>query len=141
MGTPMKTTPAIVTFWDFIKKEIRTAERPHKQIVRRLEQIAWRAFVLGRNFERNKSPIKISLSDRTSEKSLRRLQVTLPWTIKYSRDFRLNPQSHKDFTHALIHAQKALGMLAAMVDEIDHDRDAPLLRNMLRSIKNMWQTW
>jgi hypothetical protein len=59
-------------------------------------------------------------------RSLRHLQTTLPWTIKYSTDFRANPQSHKDFAHALLHVQKAAGKLAAMVDDIDHNRDVAL---------------
>ncbi len=50
------------------------------------------------------------------------LQMNLPWTIKYSRDYRANPQSHKDFSHAILHAQKALGKLAAMADNLDHRR-------------------
>jgi hypothetical protein len=58
--------------------------------------------------------------------TLREIQTRLPWTIKYSRDFRANPQPHKDFAHAVVHAQKALGKLAALVDDMDHDRDAAL---------------
>lgn len=57
---------------------------------------------------------------------LKTLQVRLPWTIKYSGDFRANPQSHKDFAHALLHVTKASGMLAMFVDKMDHDRDAAL---------------
>lgn len=69
-----------------------------------------------------------SVSDETS---LRQLQVSLPWTIRYSRDFRANPQSHKNFAHALVHVHKAAGKLAALVDDMDHDRevaDDPTLR-------------
>lgn len=55
--------------------------------------------------------------------NLRKLQTRLPWTVRYSRDFRANPQSHKDFAHSLVHVQKALGYLAALVDDMDHDRD------------------
>ena len=54
---------------------------------------------------------------------LRKLQLNLPWTIRYSRDFRANPQPHKDFAHAVLHAQKALGRLAELIDHMDHDRD------------------
>ncbi len=64
-------------------------------------------------------------------KTIRELQTTLPWTIRYSRDFRANPQSHKDFAHAMVHAAKAVGKLMALVDDMDHDRDvadAPALR-------------
>lgn len=66
-----------------------------------------------------------------SNRTVRELQVSLPWTIRYSRDFRANPQPHKDFTHALIHVGKALGKLLALADDMDHDRavaDDPTLR-------------
>lgn len=59
-------------------------------------------------------------------KSLRELQLRLPWTIKYSRDFRANPQTHKDFGHAVVHATKAIGRLASLVDDMDHDMDVAL---------------
>ena len=58
--------------------------------------------------------------------TLQDLQVSLPWTIKYSRDFRSNPQPHKDFTHAIVHVGKALGKLFAFADDMDHDRDVAL---------------
>lgn len=54
--------------------------------------------------------------------SLRELQTVLPWTVRYSRDFRANPQPHKDFAHAVVHVTKALGNLAAFVNGMDHDR-------------------
>jgi hypothetical protein len=63
--------------------------------------------------------------------SIRDLQTNLPWTIHYSRDFRGNPQPHKDFTHALLHVCKALGKLQGLADDMDHDRataDDPTLR-------------
>lgn len=63
--------------------------------------------------------------------SLREIQTNLPWTIRYSRDFRANPQPHKDFAHALVHVVKATGKLMALVDDMDHDRevaDDPRLR-------------
>ena len=68
----------------------------------------------------------------SSEISLREMQTTLPWTIRYSRDFRANPQTHKDFAHALVHVIKATGKLSALVDDMDHDReiaDDPTLRD------------
>lgn len=55
--------------------------------------------------------------------NLKDIQVQLPWTVRYSQDFRMNPQSHKDFTHAILHAQKALGKLAALADDMDHDKN------------------
>lgn len=55
--------------------------------------------------------------------TLRELQTHLPWTIRYSRDYRANPQAHKDLTHALLHAGKALGKLMALADDMDHDRE------------------
>ena len=64
-------------------------------------------------------------------KSIRELQTSLPWTVRYSRDYRANPQAHKDFAHALIHTGKALGKLLGLADDMDHDRevaDDPTLR-------------
>lgn len=55
--------------------------------------------------------------------SLRELQVNLPWTIRYSRDFRASPVPHKDFAHALHHVSKAAGRLHELADDCDHDRD------------------
>ena len=52
--------------------------------------------------------------------TIRELQTNLPWTIHYHRDFRSNPQSHKDFAHALLHIQKAAGKLAAVVNDAEH---------------------
>lgn len=66
-----------------------------------------------------------------AELGLRQLQTSLPWTIKYSRDFRANPQPHKDFAHGLLHVNKAVGRLAELIDNMDHDREtaaAPDLR-------------
>lgn len=54
--------------------------------------------------------------------NLREIQSQLPWTVRYSQDFRSNPQTHKDFTHAILHTQKALGKLSALADDMDHDR-------------------
>lgn len=55
--------------------------------------------------------------------TLRELQTNLPWTVRYSGDFRANPQSHKDFAHALLHIHKAGGMLAALTDDMDHRKE------------------
>jgi len=63
--------------------------------------------------------------------SMREIQTSLPWSIRYSQDFRTNPQPHKDFAHALVHISKAAGKLAALVDDMDHDwsvADDPQLR-------------
>lgn len=62
--------------------------------------------------------------DRSEGPSIRRLQCSLPWSVRYSRDFRANPQSHKDFAHALAHVVKAAGKLAAFVDDLDHRRES-----------------
>ena len=56
--------------------------------------------------------------------SLRFLQLNLPWTPSYSEDFRANPQSHKDFSHAVLHIAKAAGNLATVAEEWDHKRPA-----------------
>ena len=58
-----------------------------------------------------------------TDKTIRELQTSLPWTIRYSRDFRANPQPHKDFTHALLHVVKAVGKLQGLADDMDHDRE------------------
>lgn len=66
-----------------------------------------------------------------TDKTIREMQTTLPWSIRYSRDYRANPQPHKDFTHALLHVGKALGHLQGLADDMDHDRevaDDPTLR-------------
>src|SRR6185312_10545664 len=58
--------------------------------------------------------------------TIRQFQTNLPWTIKYSQDFRSNPQPHKDFAHALHHVSKAAGKLHAFADDMDHDRNIAL---------------
>lgn len=66
-----------------------------------------------------------------TDKTIRELQTSLPWTIRYSRDYRASPTTHKDFTHALLHVVKATGKLMALADDMDHDRevaDDPTLR-------------
>lgn len=56
--------------------------------------------------------------------TLRELQTSLPWTVRYSRDFRATPMPHKDFAHALHHVSKAAGRLHGLCDNMDHDRNA-----------------
>lgn len=58
-----------------------------------------------------------------ANQTIRELQTCLPWTIRYSRDFRSNSQAHKDFAHALTHVGKASGKLCGLVDDMDHDRE------------------
>ena len=55
-----------------------------------------------------------------SDKTIRELQCSLPWTAHYHRDFRATPQTHKDFGHALLHIHKAGGKLASIIDEAEH---------------------
>jgi hypothetical protein len=52
--------------------------------------------------------------------TLRELQTQLPWTIHYHHDFRASPMAHKDFDHALLHVMKAVGKLAAVVNDAEH---------------------
>jgi len=59
-------------------------------------------------------------TDKNMTKSLRELQSSLPWTSHYHRDFRANPQTHKDFDHALLHVHKAGGKLAGIIDKAAH---------------------
>ncbi len=66
-----------------------------------------------------------------SELTLRQFQTNLPWTVRYSNDFRSSPMSHKDFAHTLHHVSKAAGKLHGLADDMDHDRaiaDDPALR-------------
>jgi hypothetical protein len=55
-----------------------------------------------------------------SDKTIRELQSSLPWTAHYHRDFRATPMTHKDFDHALLHIHKAGGKLASIIDEAEH---------------------
>ncbi len=55
-----------------------------------------------------------------TDKTLRELQTSLPWTVHYHHDFRASPMTHKDFGHALLHVQKAAGKLAALVNDAEH---------------------
>ncbi len=55
-----------------------------------------------------------------SDKTIRELQTSLPWTAHYHRDFRSTPMTHKDFGHALLHIHKAGGKLASILDEAEH---------------------
>lgn len=64
------------------------------------------------------------MADLNSKHNLRFLQLNLPWTPSYSEDFRSNPQSHKDFAHAVLHITKATGNLATVSEEWDHKRPA-----------------
>lgn len=67
--------------------------------------------------------IELEPTGRPADLTLRQLQLNLPWSIRYSRDFRASPIAHKDFAHALTHVGKAAGFLHALVDDMDHDRD------------------
>ena len=58
-----------------------------------------------------------------SEKSIREIQTSLPWSVHYSAEFKANPQPHKDFAHALVHVGKANGKLLGLVDDLDHRRE------------------
>ena len=52
--------------------------------------------------------------------TIREIQTQLPWTTHYHHDFRSSPMAHKDFAHALLHANKASGKLAAVVNDAEH---------------------
>ena len=55
-----------------------------------------------------------------SDRTIRELQSSLPWTAHYHRDFRATPQTHKDFSHALLHVVKSSGKLAVIIDDAEH---------------------
>ncbi len=72
--------------------------------------------------------------------TIRELQTKLPWTIRYSQDFRSSPMTHKDFAHALHHVSKAAGKLHALADDMDHDRmlaDSPELKENAKYIADL----
>jgi hypothetical protein len=66
------------------------------------------------------------LTATVGDMTIREFQTNLPWSIKYSADFRANPQPHKDFAHALTHIHKATGKLSAFVDDMDHRKETAL---------------
>lgn len=55
-----------------------------------------------------------------TDKTIRKLQSSLPWTAHYHRDFRATPMTHKDFAHGLLHIHKAGGKLATIIDQAEH---------------------
>jgi len=60
--------------------------------------------------------------------TIRELQrlVAETWTLdSYSEAFKANTLPHRDFQHALVHAMKAAGKLAAAVDEVEHGGEWP----------------
>lgn len=59
-------------------------------------------------------------ADKAPGTNIRDLQQTLPWTIRYHKDFRASPVKHKDFQHAHLHVVKALGKIATIIDEAEH---------------------
>lgn len=60
------------------------------------------------------------IEEEVSDRTIRDLQSSLPWTSHYHHDFRSNPQAHKDFAHALLHIHKAGGNLATIIDKAEH---------------------
>jgi hypothetical protein len=55
-----------------------------------------------------------------TDRTIREMQSSLPWTGHYHRDFRSTPMTHKDFSHALLHIHKAGGKLAAIINDAEH---------------------
>lgn len=109
-------------------KKLSLAQRPYiiidtpvgaSNLINEIEVAKLEAFNLGKK-------CGAESAQPTPESSLRKLQTTLPWTIKYSQDYRSNPQPHKDFTHALVHTAKALGKLMGLADDMNHDRTTAL---------------
>ncbi|WP_016751840.1 hypothetical protein [Leptospira kirschneri] len=78
----------------------------------------------------SRSSNKAKIEERThAEINIKNLQVKLPWTVKYSEDFRLTPLTHKDFSHALHHVSKAVGKLHGLADDMDHNKELALSLN------------
>lgn len=55
-----------------------------------------------------------------TDKTIRELQSSLPWTAHYHHDFRASPMTHKDFQHGLLHVTKASGGLATILNDAEH---------------------
>jgi hypothetical protein len=54
--------------------------------------------------------------------TIQELQDNLPWGAhNYSQAFQAYGVPHRDFAHALLHVQKAVGKLAIAVDNGDHE--------------------
>lgn len=55
--------------------------------------------------------------------TLREIQerLTTGWADTYGALFRASPVAYKDLQHAHLHVMKALGKLAALIEEADHD--------------------
>lgn len=51
---------------------------------------------------------------------LSEIQAQLPWGKFYSEKFTQLDLPYKDFQHAITHTMKALGKLAAIIDDADH---------------------
>lgn len=57
-------------------------------------------------------------------KTIRELQENLPWGAhNYSATFQAYEAAHRDYAHAFLHVQKALGKLAPALDDADHIED------------------
>jgi hypothetical protein len=72
------------------------------------------------DLEAEEDSVETETDSQPHPKSLTDLQVSLPWTGHYHRDFRSNPQTHKDFDHALLHVIKSAGRLASIINEAEH---------------------
>ena len=72
------------------------------------------------NLEAEEASVETKTDSQSRQKSLADLQVSLPWTGHYHHDFRSNPQTHKDFDHALLHVIKSAGRLASIINEAEH---------------------
>jgi hypothetical protein len=60
--------------------------------------------------------------------TLAQIQGAIPWGDLYTAEFKASQEAegHRHLLHAVVHAQKALGVLAAFVEQFDHARAAPL---------------
>lgn len=58
--------------------------------------------------------------------SLRHLQQHLPWALPYSDHFYAanEDEGHRYLSHDLMHVLKSMGSVAAVVERIDHGREA-----------------
>ena len=60
--------------------------------------------------------------------TFRDAQVNQPWTVPYSADFKATADNvllHLYGSHAVLHAAKSVGKLAAVFEELDHTGGVP----------------
>lgn len=67
------------------------------------------------------------------------LQASLPWGDSYTAEFKASQEAegHRHTLHAVVHAQKALGVLAGFAEQFDHGRTVPLTEIPWRQLADL----